>query len=86
MVGNDIFGSFCDNCFCFFIFILSVYDFGAKWLVTAMILGTFFLVISLPPMLTSGAVLIAKNTPKKDQAFVLSLRTTAERTSQVFEL
>ena len=66
--------------------ILSVYDFGAKWLVAAMILGTFLLVISLPPMLTSGAVLIAKNTPKKDQAFVLSLRTTAERTSQVLEL
>ena len=65
------------------ILIFSVYDFGAKWLIAAMILGTFLLVISLPPMLTSGAVLIAKNTPKKDQAFVLSLRTTAERTSQV---
>ena len=35
-------------------------------------------------MLTSAAVIIAKNTPKKDQAFVLSLRTTAERTTQVW--
>jgi hypothetical protein len=68
-----------------FIFV-SVFEFGAKWLVPAMISGTFFLVISLPPMLTSAAVIIAKNTPKKDQAFVLSLRTTAERTTQVCAL
>ncbi|CBY35459.1 unnamed protein product [Oikopleura dioica] len=77
----------CCLCFCNLCFIgtiLSVFEFGAIWLVPAMILGTFLLVISLPPMLTSAAVIIAKNTPKKDQAFVLSLRTTAERTTQVY--
>jgi len=76
----------CCLCFCNLCFIgtvLSVFEFGAKWLVPAMISGTFFLVISLPPMLTSAAVIIAKNTPNKDQAFVLSLRTTAERTTQM---
>ena len=48
-----------------------------------MVVQIFIFVTSLPPIVASAATIISKNTPKKDQAFLLSLRTFAERSAQI---
>ena len=63
--------------------IASVASYQIPWLMPVLIIQIFFFVSSLPPIIASAATIIAKNTPKKDQAFIQSIRTVAERSAQI---
>ena len=63
--------------------LLSIASYQVSWLMPVLIIQIFFFVSSLPPIIASAATIIAKNTPKKDQAFIQSIRTVAERSAQI---